>query len=67
MGYNNKQLSPIEHLVIGHLCKFDELSIVLSYTPQLRRLDFIDTHDNDTNLVNMLSIRLLNFLYVYIQ
>jgi hypothetical protein len=67
MDSNNKQLSTIEHLVIGHSCKFDELSIVLSYIPQLRRLDFIDTNENDTNLVNMLSIRLLNLTHISLR
>jgi hypothetical protein len=34
-----KQFSPIEYLVIDHYCTFNELFNIVSYTPQLRRLN----------------------------
>jgi hypothetical protein len=34
----NQQFSSIEHLVIEHSCTFNELSAIISYTPQLHRL-----------------------------
>ncbi|UJR20370.1 hypothetical protein I4U23_023502 [Adineta vaga] len=36
--------SPIEHLIIEKSCHFNELLVLLSYTPQLRYLTCIDLH-----------------------
>ncbi|CAF1328554.1 unnamed protein product [Rotaria sordida] len=67
MATNNKQLSTIEHLIINHSCKFNELFAILSYTSQLRRLNFRDTDDDDTNIGIMLPITLLNFTHLSLR
>jgi hypothetical protein len=47
----NQQLSPIKHLVLLHACNFHELSTLLSYTLELERLSFMDTHDGNMEIV----------------
>ena len=37
----NEQFSTIEYLIIDHPCTFNELFSIISYTPQLHRLNFI--------------------------
>jgi hypothetical protein len=56
----NKQLSPIEYLLIVHSCTFDELFTILSYTPQLRRLNLLNSINIDTNIQTILPITLSN-------
>jgi len=42
--------STIEYLDIHHSCTFTELYTLISYTPQLRRLHFMQEDDNYTNI-----------------
>jgi hypothetical protein len=44
----NKQYSTIEHLVIDHSCTFSQLFSILSYTPQLCHLNFMNMDINDS-------------------
>ncbi|CAF4818866.1 unnamed protein product [Rotaria sp. Silwood1] len=60
----NQQLSTIEHLVISHSCKFNELFTILSYTSQHCRLSFMDAYDDDTNIGIMSPITIYSKLKV---
>jgi hypothetical protein len=53
----NKQLSPIEYFSI-YQSTFNELWTILSYTPQLRRLNLLNSID--TNIQTILPITLSN-------
>jgi hypothetical protein len=55
-----KQMSTIEHLLIDHPCTLNELTALLSYTPQLRRLKYSDSNDSNSIITNILPIRLEN-------
>jgi hypothetical protein len=63
----NKQLSPIEYLLIFHSCTFDELFTILSYTPQLRRLNLVNSINIDTNVQTILPITLSNLTDISIS
>ncbi|CAF5026192.1 unnamed protein product [Rotaria sp. Silwood1] len=43
----NKQVNAIEYLIIDHPCAYDELSTIISYTPQLRRLKFLNLSEKE--------------------
>ena len=57
---NNKQFTAIEHLVIKHSCT------IISYTPQLRYLNFLYTHSNQ-NIEIMLPMTLSNLTHLSIH
>jgi hypothetical protein len=38
----NEEISPIEYLSVDHPCSYDELYSIISYTPQLRRLKYLN-------------------------
>jgi hypothetical protein len=40
------QPSPLEYLIMNHWCTFNDLSVVLSYTPRLRHLSFMESIKN---------------------
>jgi len=63
----NKQLSPIEYLRISHSCTFDELFTILSYTPQLRHLDLLNSIDIDRSIQTRLPNTLLNLTNILIN
>ncbi|CAF4459519.1 unnamed protein product [Rotaria sp. Silwood2] len=58
------QFSTIEYLIINHSCSFNELSAILTYTRQLRHLNFAHTNDNNSTIANILPIRLSNLTYI---
>ncbi|CAF4723739.1 unnamed protein product [Rotaria sp. Silwood2] len=58
------QFSTIEYLIINHSCSFNELSAILSYTPQLCPLNFAHTNHNNSIIANLLPIRLSNLTYI---
>jgi hypothetical protein len=41
----NQQPSTIEYLIIDHCCTFNELLAIIFYTPQLRRLNFLESYE----------------------
>jgi len=59
-----KQFSSIEYLHIAHWYTFDELSALISYTPQLRRLDLSHANQDDSTIETMLPITLVNLTYI---
>jgi hypothetical protein len=44
------QPRPLEYLIMNHDCNFNDLSMVLSYTPQLRHLRFMESDKNSTSI-----------------
>ncbi|CAF1449856.1 unnamed protein product [Adineta steineri] len=58
------QYSTIEHLVINHSCTFNELSAILSYTPQICRLNFAHLNDSNSPIATILPIKLANLTYI---
>jgi hypothetical protein len=60
----NKQLTAIKYLIIQHSLIFSELSTIISYTPELYRLDFRHTYDSDATIGNILPITLSNLTYL---
>jgi len=63
----NEQISSIEHLDIEHYFNLNELSIITSYTPQLRHLRFMHELDGDQNLNGIIpSMTLSNLTYLSI-
>ncbi|CAF3770227.1 unnamed protein product [Rotaria sp. Silwood1] len=64
----NNQFSPIEYLVINHYCSLNELTCLLSYTPQLRHLTLHKTKsNNDSNITILPSIILDNLKSIYLD
>ncbi|CAF1344341.1 unnamed protein product [Adineta steineri] len=63
----HKQFSTIEYMVMCHCCTFEELSNIISYTPQLRRLDFSQTYEIDLSYETILPLPLPNLTYLRIR
>jgi hypothetical protein len=59
--------SPLEHLNMKHSCTFNELSAVLSYTPQLHHLNFMESNDNDTAIGMIIPLIPINVTYLCIH
>ncbi|CAF1303628.1 unnamed protein product [Rotaria sordida] len=59
MAINNQQ-STIEYLSIRHRCTLHELYTIISYTPQLRRLNLRHKLEIDSNIRTILPITLSN-------
>ncbi|CAF1263203.1 unnamed protein product [Adineta steineri] len=62
----HKQFSTIEYMDIHHFCTFEQLSNIISYTPQLRRLDLLHTYKIDPSYETILPLTLSNFIYLRI-
>ncbi|CAF1443219.1 unnamed protein product [Rotaria sordida] len=56
----NNQRSTIEYLSIRHRCTLHELYTIISYTPQLRRLNLRHKLEIDSNIRTILPITLSN-------
>ncbi|CAF3718449.1 unnamed protein product [Rotaria sp. Silwood1] len=64
----NEQFNTIEHLVIDHHCTFEELSMITSYTPELRRLCFMnEVESDDLKTEIILPINLSNLTHLSIR
>ncbi|CAF1320502.1 unnamed protein product [Rotaria sp. Silwood1] len=59
-----KQFSTIEYLHIAHWYTFDELSALISYTPQLRHLNLSHANQNHSTIETMLPITFDNLTYI---
>ncbi|CAF3255396.1 unnamed protein product [Rotaria sp. Silwood2] len=59
-----KQFSTIEYLDIAHWYTFDELSALISYTPQLCHLHLLHVNRDDSTIETMLPINLDNLTYI---
>ncbi len=60
------QISPIEHLSIDHPFTFKELSTIISYTPQLHRLNLINESIIKSNSQMISPMILSNLIYISI-
>jgi hypothetical protein len=63
MGTTNK-ISLIEDLIIDHPFTFIELSAIISYTPQLRRLNVTNESEIKSNSKILSPIKLSNLTYI---
>lgn len=63
----NQQLTTMKCLILDHFFTFSELSTIISYTPDLRRLHFSHTHEIDTTIGSMSSIALTNLTYLSLR
>ena len=61
------QTSPIQHLFMNHSCKFNELSEVLSYTPELRHLSFMESHKNHVAIETILPSIPIHLILLHIH
>ncbi|CAF5047992.1 unnamed protein product, partial [Rotaria sp. Silwood1] len=59
-----KQFSSIEYLDIAHWYTFDELSALISHTPQLRHLHLTHVNQDDSIIETMLPINLDNLTHI---
>jgi len=60
----NQQFSTIEYLVIDHCCSVQQLSTIISYTPQLSRLKFMHIDDDDLDIGIISPITLSNLTHL---
>src|SRR5271156_4282053 len=63
----NEQSSPLEYLIIDHYCTFNELSAILSYTPQLRHLSFMESHKIDATIGIIIPLIPIHLTYLCIR
>jgi hypothetical protein len=63
----NEQSSPLKYLIINHSCTFNELSTIISYTPQLRHLTFIESYKIDANIEIIFPLISTNLTYLRIH
>lgn len=61
---NQNQFSTIKYLDMAHFCSIDELTHIVSYTPELRHLKFIN---NDDDYFNIGTILLSNLTHLSIS
>jgi hypothetical protein len=50
---SENSISPIEYLIIDHTCTFNELFSIISYTPKLYHVNFIEIGDYDDDNFNI--------------
>jgi hypothetical protein len=52
---------------MNHACTFNELSVVLSYTPQLRHLNFMESDENDAAIGMIIPLIPIHLTYLHIH
>jgi hypothetical protein len=57
---SSEQSSSIKYLIINHCCTFAELAVIVSYTPQLRFLGYLNKNFNRPTCGIILPITLTN-------
>ncbi|CAF2946029.1 unnamed protein product [Rotaria sp. Silwood2] len=57
---SNQKLNTLKYLTIDHHCTLNELYIIISYTPQLHRLNLLYDFEIDSNIKTILPIKLSN-------
>jgi len=62
-----KQISTIEYLILDHSCAFNELFALISCTPQLHRLKFLNLTDRNVDINVIEPLILLNMTDLSIQ
>ena len=59
--------SPLEYLIMNHSCTFNDLSMVLSYTPQLRHLSFMESDKNNATIGMIIPLIPIHMTYLRIH
>ncbi|CAF0908240.1 unnamed protein product [Rotaria sordida] len=62
-----EQLTNIEYLVINHSCTFNQVSTIISYTPELYHLNLMKSYDNYFNNEILLPMDLFRLTYLSIK
>jgi len=62
----DQQYSPIKYLILNHCCTFAELAAIVSYTPQLRYLDYMNNNINHSDVGIILPITLTNLTHLFL-
>jgi hypothetical protein len=63
----NNQFSSIQYLIIDQYCSLNELTYLISYTPQLRRLTVHKMKTNDTTIPLLPVITLVHLKSLYLD
>ncbi len=63
----NEHSSRLEYLIIDHCYTFNKLSTILSYTPQLRHLSFVESHKIDATIEIICPFISTNLTYLHIR
>jgi hypothetical protein len=61
------QPNRLEHLFIDHSCTFNDLSVILSYTPQLRRLSFMESNENAASIQMIIHLIPIHLTYLSVH
>ncbi|CAF2851047.1 unnamed protein product, partial [Rotaria sp. Silwood2] len=64
---NEQQVSTIEYLIIDHPCAYNELYNIISYTPQLRRLKFLNLSESNISIEVIKPMTLSNLTHLSIN
>ncbi|CAF3424699.1 unnamed protein product [Rotaria socialis] len=64
---DQQRFSSITHLVIENHCSFNDVLRIISYTPELYRLDYTNTNSIDRNIEINLPIKLSNLKYLFVR
>jgi hypothetical protein len=62
-----EQLTSIEYLVINHSCTFNQVSTIISYTPELCHLKLMKFYDNFSNTEMLFPMNLLRLTHLSIK
>jgi hypothetical protein len=63
----DQQTSSIEYFIIDHSCTFEEIFILLSYTPHIRCLKFSITNNIDRTIQRLLPMKLSNLTHISME
>ncbi|CAF3794816.1 unnamed protein product [Rotaria sp. Silwood1] len=63
----DQQFNFITRLVFENHCSFNNILTIISYTPQLYRLDYTNTNSHDRNIEINSPIKLTNLKYVFVR
>lgn len=57
----------LEHLHIQHSCTFNDLSVILSYTPQLHHFTFMESNKNDRTIDMLIPYLPIHLTYLRVH
>ncbi len=63
---SSQQFSSITHIIIENHCSYNNILSIMSYTPQLHRLNYTNINPNDTNIEIVKPIKLSNLKSLFI-
>lgn len=62
-----EQTTSIEYFVINHFCPYDKFSNLLSYTPNLRYLNYLNLYGNNVDLQTIQPVTFSNLTHLSIK